>query len=74
MIYSRFGTRLTPIDKQEDGSGRITIQATVEGAGDPRSYLLTELKADDGMTEINEVVSKLPWRTPGTQQRNQKLL
>ena len=74
MIYSRFGTKLTPIDKLQDASGRISIQATAEGAGDdPRSYALTELKADDGMTEINDLVSKLPWRTAGTQQRNQKL-
>lgn len=73
MIYSRFGTKLTPIDKKQDASGRVTIQATAEGGGDPRNYALTDLKADDGMTEINDLVSKLPWRSAGTQQRNQKL-
>ena len=63
MIYSRFGTRLTPIAKEHDASGRISIHATAEGATDPRTYSLTELKADDGMPEINDAVSKLPWRT-----------
>jgi hypothetical protein len=66
MIYSRFGTKLTPVSKEQDASGRISIQVTVEGVTDVRSYAITELKADDGMPEINEAVSKLPWRIAET--------
>jgi hypothetical protein len=63
MIYSRFGTKLTPVSKQQDDSGRISIQATTEGVTDPRSYTVTELTADDGMPEIDTVIASLPWRT-----------
>jgi hypothetical protein len=62
MIYSRFGTKLTPISKEQDASGRISLQATAEGADDIRNYAMNELKADDGMTEINETLGILPWR------------
>ena len=60
MLYSKFGSRLTPISKREDANGRITIQATAEDATDVRDYQITDLKADDGSTEINEVIAKLP--------------
>ena len=62
MLYSRFGTKLTPISKEEDANGRISLQATAEGTVDIRNYAMNELKADDGMTEINAAVAKLPWR------------
>ena len=75
MLYSRFGTRLTPISKQKDAGGRISIQATAEGGGDIHHYALADLKADDGMNEINDAVGKLPWRVVETkrQRRDEKL-
>ena len=60
MLYSKFGSRLTLISKSEDANGRITVQATAEGTADVREYQITDLKADDGSTEINETISKLP--------------
>ncbi len=63
MIYSRFGTKLTPVSKKQDASGRISIQVAVEGMSDLRNYAITDLKADDGMPEINEAVTKLPWQS-----------
>jgi hypothetical protein len=62
MIYSRFGTKLTPVSKKQDASGRISIQVAVEGMSDLRNYAVADLKADDGMPEINEAVTKLPWQ------------
>lgn len=62
MIYSRFGTKLTPTCKEQDANGKISIQATAEGMDGLRSYAITELKADDGMPEINDAVGKLPWK------------
>jgi len=74
MIYSRFGTKLTTISKEQDGSGRITIQATAEGGSDIHRYAIGDLKADDGMNEINDAVGKLPWRVGETkrQRRDEK--
>ena len=63
MIYSRFGTKLTPVSKEQDANGRISIQVTVEGITDLRTYPVTDLQADNGSPEINDAVSKLPWRT-----------
>jgi hypothetical protein len=76
MLYSRFGTRLTPISKQKDAGGRISIQATAEGgSGDIHHYAIGDLKADDGMNEINDAVGKLPWRVVETkrQRRDERL-
>ena len=60
MLYSKFGSRLTPVSKSEDANGRITIQATAEDTTDVREYQITDLKADDGTAEINDVIQKLP--------------
>jgi hypothetical protein len=60
MLYSKFGSRLTPISKSEDANGRITVQATAEDTSDVREYQITDLKADDGSTEIDEVIKNLP--------------
>ena len=62
MIYTRFGTKLTPISKQEDSNGRISIQAAAEGTDGVRDYLVDDLTADDGMPEINDAAAKLPWK------------
>ena len=74
MIYSRFGTKLTPVSKEKDASGRISIQVTAEGGTELRNYAVADLKADDGMPEINDTVAKLPWRTveTKTQRRDKK--
>ena len=66
MLYSRFGTKLTPISKERDAGGRISIQATGEGMSEVHHYAVGDLKADDGMPEINDVVGKLPWRVVET--------
>ncbi|MBC8107330.1 MAG: hypothetical protein H7Z14_12125 [Anaerolineae bacterium] len=60
MIYSRFGTKLTLLSKDHDASGRVVIQATAEDSEGVRQYALNELKADEGLTEINDAVAKLP--------------
>jgi hypothetical protein len=76
MLYSRFGTPLTPISKQKDAAGRISIQATADGgSGDVHHYSIGDLKADDGMNEINDAVGKLPWRVVETrrQRRDERL-
>jgi hypothetical protein len=62
MIYSRFGTKLTAVSKEQEAGGRLLIQMTIEGTAIVRNYVLADLTADDGMTEINATVEKLPWR------------
>ncbi|MEA2735704.1 MAG: hypothetical protein QOE14_2155, partial [Humisphaera sp.] len=37
----------------------------VEGVTDLRHYAIADLKADDGMPEINAIVAKLPWGSGG---------
>jgi hypothetical protein len=49
MIYSRFGTKLTPLSKRQDAGGHISIQA------------IADLTADNGLGEINDAVDKLAW-------------
>lgn len=61
MIYSKFGTPLTLISKTESPGGRIMIQATASGgAPDVIEYNLADLKADQGMSEIQAAVAALP--------------
>jgi hypothetical protein len=62
MIYSRFGTKLTLVNKSIDSSGNIRVQATTQGSSDLREYRRGDLKADDGMPEIDAAVAKLPSR------------
>ena len=62
MIYSRFGTQLTLVSKIESDGGRVSVQATTEGTSDLHDYNVVDLKADDGMSEINAAVAKLPLR------------
>jgi hypothetical protein len=59
MIYSKFGTALTLVSKTESAS-IVTIQATSVGTSDTREYKLADLKADDGVAEINAAIAKLP--------------
>lgn len=62
MIYSRFGTVLTLVSKEQDGNGRVHVQVTTQETDGLRNYAVTDLTADDGMTEINAAVAKLPWK------------
>ena len=60
MIYSRFGTALELVSKTESDGGQVSVQATTQGTADVHEYKLTDLTADDGSTEINAAVAKLP--------------
>ena len=62
MIYSKFGTVLALVSKTESAGGRVMVQATVDGLADIHEYSLADLKADDGLAEINLAVAKLPLR------------
>jgi hypothetical protein len=62
MIYSRFGTALTLVSKTEGDSGRVFVQAMTEGSADLHEYQLPDLQADDGSTEINAALAKLPMK------------
>jgi len=63
MIYSKFGSALTLVTKTESAGGQVAVQATTGGTSDIHDYKLSDLKADDGLTEINEAVAKLPLRS-----------
>ena len=62
MIYSKFGTALALVSKTESAGGQVSIQATADGAADIHEYKLADLTADEGSTEINAAVAKLPMR------------
>jgi len=66
MIYSRFGTKLTMLSKDIDGSGQVRIQAKAEGTDEVRDYGYLDLKADDGRTEIDAAIATLPAKKPPT--------
>ena len=60
MIYSRFGTALALVSKTESAGGQVSVQATAGGAADIHEYNVADLKADNGLAEINAAVGKLP--------------
>ena len=60
MIYSKFGTLLALVSKVEGAGGRVRVQATVDGTPEVHEYELADLKADDGLPEINAAVAALP--------------
>lgn len=60
MIYSKFGTVLALVSKSESAGGRVSVHAKVAGMADLHEYNLTDLKADEGLPEINAAVAKLP--------------
>jgi hypothetical protein len=64
MIYSRFGTKLTPLSKEQDASGHMSIHVTIEDAQGTRRYAISDLTADEGMPEINDLLTRLPWKVP----------
>jgi hypothetical protein len=64
MIYSRFGSKLTLISKDQDRDGQRSVQATCEGMEGVRTYLRREMTADEGNPEIDAAVAKLPPTPP----------
>jgi len=62
MIFSRFGTKITPVSKSEDAAGQICIHATCAGMEGPREYRRADLVADNGNPEIDALIEKLPWK------------
>jgi hypothetical protein len=60
VVYTKFGSTLTLINKQEDSNGQLLIYATAAGGADVREYRVTDLKADGGSAEIDEATKKLP--------------
>ena len=60
MIYSKFGTTLALVSKTAGTGGQVRVQATVDGTSEVHEYALADLKADDGLTEINAAVAALP--------------
>ena len=62
MIFSRFGTPITPISKSEDAAGQICIHATCPGMEGPREYRRADLVADKGNPEIDALIATLPWK------------
>jgi hypothetical protein len=65
MIFSKFGSKLTPVSKSQDASGRIWVQATADGSADIREYAAADLKADEGLGEINQAIAQLPSKVVG---------
>jgi hypothetical protein len=66
MIFSKFGSRLAPVSKSVDASGRVWVQATAEGSLDIREYAAADLKADEGLAEINRTLEQLPAKVVGS--------
>lgn len=63
MIYSKFGTALALVSRSvNSGGGAVSVQATAAGSADIHEYNLADLKADNGLAEINAAVAKLPPR------------
>jgi hypothetical protein len=54
--------KLTPVSKEQDTIGRISILASAEEMEGLRNYAVPDLKADDGLPEINDTIDKLPWK------------
>jgi hypothetical protein len=66
MIFSKFGCKLTLVSKSEDASGRIRVQGTAEGSPDIREFAAADLKADEGLGEINRAIAQLPPKVVGS--------
>lgn len=62
MIYTCLGTLLTLINKHEDCTGKLSVEATSEGKADIWDYYVTDLTADEGLAEIHRVVATLGWK------------
>jgi len=62
VIYSRFGSLLTLVSKQQGIDGRVTIQARAGDTPEIRQYNAGDMKADGGMAEIDQAIANLPWK------------
>ena len=60
MIYSRFGSKLTLVGKDEGADGQLLVHATCEGMEGVRTYRRVEMTADGGNPEIDAAVAELP--------------
>jgi hypothetical protein len=66
MIFSKFGCKLSLVSKSEDASGRVWVQGTADGSPDIREFAAADLKADEGLVEINRVIAQLPPKVVGS--------
>jgi hypothetical protein len=60
MIYSRFGSKLTLVSKDEGADGQLSVHATCEGMEGVRTYHRGEMTADGGNPEIDAAIAELP--------------
>jgi hypothetical protein len=65
MIFSKFGSKLNLVSKSEDAAGRVSVQGTADGSPDIREFAVADLKADEGLGEINRVIAQLPPKAVG---------
>jgi hypothetical protein len=65
MIFSKFGSALNLVSKSEDAAGRVFVQGTADGSPDIREFAAADLKADEGLGEINRVIALLPTKVVG---------
>ena len=65
MIFSKFGCKLSLVSKSEDASGRVWVQGTADESPDIREFA-ADLKADEGLGEINRAIAQLPPKVVGT--------
>jgi hypothetical protein len=65
MIFSKFGSRLDLISKSEGADGRVWVQGKADGSPDIREFAAADLKADEGLGEINRVIALLPPKVVG---------
>ena len=66
MIFSKFGSKLTLVSKSEDATGRVLVQGTADGSPDIREFAAADLKADEGLGEINRAIAQLPPKVVGS--------
>ena len=67
MIFSKFGSKVALVSKRVDASGRVWVQGTAEGSPDIREFAAAELKADEGLAEIDRAVAQLPPKVVGSE-------
>ena len=66
MIFSKFGSKLTLVSKSEDATGRVWVQGAADGSPDIREFAAADLKADEGLGEINRAIAQLPPKVVGS--------
>ena len=66
MIFSKFGSKLTLVSKSKDAGGRTWVQGTADGSPDIREFAAADLKADEGLGEIDRAIAQLPPKVVGS--------